>query len=222
MEILLQKRTKNSNSWNILKNFFNYSDYIFKIVLIGDTSVGKSCLLTRFADDQFTDNYVTTIGVDFRFKTMIVMDKIIKVQVWDTAGEERYRSITNAYYRGAEGILIVFDLTNEESFKSIQNWINEVTVFTGKDVIIICLGNKSDLKREISKNTIDEFKKKTNLEIFNVSAKTGEGVEEAFKHIIALLIKKNTDKKEENNAINLTPNTNNNNSPTDKKKESCC
>ena len=205
-----------------LKNIFNYSDYIFKIVLIGDTSVGKSCLLTRFADDQFTDNYVTTIGVDFRFKTMIVMDKIIKVQVWDTAGEERYRSITNAYYRGAEGILIVFDLTNEESFKSIQNWINEVTVFTGKDVIIICLGNKSDLKSEISKNTIDEFKKKTNLEIFNVSAKTGEGVEEAFKHIIELLIKKNIDKKEENNAINLTPNTNNNNSPTDKKKESCC
>ena len=199
-----------------------YSDYIFKIVLIGDTSVGKSCLLTRFADDQFTDNYVTTIGVDFRFKTMIVMDKIIKVQVWDTAGEERYRSITNAYYRGAEGILIVFDLTNEESFKSIENWIKEVTVFTGKDVIIICLGNKSDLKKEISKNTIDEFKKRTNLEIFNVSAKTGEGVEEAFKHIIELLIKKNTDSKEENNAINLTPNTNNNNSPTNKKKESCC
>ena len=150
------------------------------------------------------------------------MDKIIKVQVWDTAGEERYRSITNAYYRGAEGILIVFDLTNEESFKNIQNWINEVTVFTGKDVIIICLGNKSDLEKEISKNTIDEFKKKTNLEIFDVSAKTGEGVEEAFKHIIELLIKKNTDKKEENNAINLTQNTNNNNSPTDKKKESCC
>ena len=149
------------------------------------------------------------------------MDKIIKVQVWDTAGEERYRSITNAYYRGAEGILIVFDLTNEESFKSIQNWINEVTVFTGKDVIIICLGNKCDLKKEISKNTIDEFKKKTNLEIFNVSAKTGEGVEEAFKHIIELLILKNTDKKEENNAINLTSNTNNN-SPTDRKKDFCC
>ena len=201
-----------------LKNIFNYSDYIFKIVLIGDTSVGKSCLLTRFADDQFTDNYVTTIGVDFRFKTMIVMDKIIKVQVWDTAGEERYRSITNAYYRGAEGILIVFDLTNEESFKSIQNWINEVTVFTGKDVIIICLGNKSDLKSEISKNTIDEFKKKTNLEIFNVSAKTGEGVEEAFKHIIELLIKKNMEKKGIN-SINLNSNNNNIN---EKKNESCC
>ena len=173
----------------------NYSDYIFKIVLIGDTSVGKSCLLTRFADDQFTENYVTTIGVDFRFKTMIVMDKIIKVQVWDTAGQERYRSITNTYYRGAKGILIVFDLTNPESFNNIENWINEVTVFTGKDVIIMCLGNKSDLKKEINKNTIDEFKKKTKLEIINVSAKTGDGVEDAFKHIIELLIKKNNDKK---------------------------
>ena len=201
----------------------NYSDYIFKIVLIGDTSVGKSCLLTRFADDQFTENYVTTIGVDFRFKTMIVMDEIIKVQVWDTAGQERYRSITNTYYRGAKGILIVFDLTNPESFNNIENWINEVTVFTGKDVIIMCLGNKSDLKKEINKNTIDEFKKKTKLEIINVSAKTGDGDEDAFKHIIELLIKKNNDKKEENNSISLTPSTNNNTTPiNENKKESCC
>ena len=203
-----------------LKNIFNYSDYIFKIVLIGDTSVGKSCLLTRFADDQFTDNYVTTIGVDFRFKTMIVMDKIIKVQVWDTAGEERYRSITNAYYRGAEGILIVFDLTNKESFKNIENWINEVTVFTGQDVLIICLGNKSDLKKEISKDSIEDFKKRTNLEIFNVSAKTGEGVEDAFRHLIELLIKKNTDKKEKDDVVNL--NDNNNITSTEKKNNTCC
>ena len=151
------------------------------------------------------------------------MDKIIKVQVWDTAGQERYRSITNAYYRGAEGILIVFDLTNPESFNNIQNWINEVTVFTGKDIIFICLGNKNDLKKEISKSTIDDFKKKTKLEIFNVSAKTGDGVEEAFRHIIELLIKKNNTKKEENNSINLSPSGNNSFSPTEnKKKEFCC
>ena len=136
------------------------------------------------------------------------MDKIVKVQVWDTAGQERYRSITNAYYRGAEGILIVFDLTNKESFKNIQNWINEVKVFTGEDVIFICLGNKSDLKKEISKSTIDEFKKKTKLEIINVSAKTGDGVEDAFKHIIELLIKKNMNKKE-TNSLSLNENTKN-------------
>ena len=153
---------------------------------------------------------------------MIVLDKIIKVQVWDTAGQERYRSITNAYYRGAEGIFIVFDLTNPESFNNIQNWINEVMVFTGRDVIFICLGNKNDLKKEISKNIIDDFKKKTKLEIFNVSAKTGEGVEDAFRYIIELLIKKNNQKQEENNSINLEPSANNNISPIDNKKESCC
>ena len=152
---------------------------------------------------------MTTIGVDFRFKTMIVMDKIVKVQVWDTAGQERYRSITNAYYRGAEGILIVFDVTKKESFESIQNWINEVTGYTGKDVIMVCLGNKNDLKKGIDKNEIYEFQKKTGLEIINVSAKTGDGVEEAFKHIIELLIKKNLANKENSDdddtaKINLT------------------
>ena len=149
------------------------------------------------------------------------MDKIVKVQVWDTAGQERYRSITNAYYRGAEGILIVFDLTQKESFENIENWINEVTVYTGKDVIMICLGNKSDLKKGIDKNLIDEFQKKTGLEIINVSAKTGDGVEEAFKHIIELLIKKNMEKGDtfDNNRIKLDENNNDNN---DKNNDSCC
>ena len=149
------------------------------------------------------------------------MDKIVKVQVWDTAGHERYRSITNAYYRGAEGILIVFDLTQKESFENIENWINEVTVYTGKDVIMICLGNKSDLKKGIDKNLIDDFQKKTGLEIINVSAKTGDGVEEAFKHIIELLIKKNMEKGDtfNNNRIKLDENNNDNN---DKNNDSCC
>ena len=171
---------------------------------------------------------MTTIGVDFRFKTMIVMDKIVKVQVWDTAGQERYRSITNAYYRGAEGILIVFDVTKKESFESIQNWINEVTVYTGKDVVMICLGNKNDLKKGIDKKEIYEFQKKTGLEIINVSAKTGDGVEEAFKHIIELLIKKNLEAKEnmddDHAKINLTEGNNNKNKNKafDNRDEGCC
>ena len=149
------------------------------------------------------------------------MDKIVKVQVLDTAGQERYRSITNAYYRGAEGILIVFDLTQKETFENIENWIIEVTVYTGKDVIMICLGNKSDLKKGIDKNLIDEFQKKTGLEIINVSAKTGDGVEEAFKHIIELLIKKNMEKGDtiNNNRIKLDENNNDNN---EKNNDSCC
>ena len=156
------------------------------------------------------------------------MDKIIKVQVWDTAGQERYRSITNAYYRGAEGILIVFDVTKKESFESIQNWINEVTVYTGKDVVMICLGNKNDLKKGIDKKEIYEFQKKTGLEIINVSAKTGDGVEEAFKHIIELLIKKNLEAKENSDddraKINLTEGNNNKNKNKafDNRDEGCC
>ena len=156
------------------------------------------------------------------------MDKIVKVQVWDTAGQERYRSITNAYYRGAEGILIVFDVTKKESFESIQNWINEVTVYTGKDVVMICLGNKNDLKKGIDKKEIYEFQKKTGLEIINVSAKTGDGVEEAFKHIIELLIKKNLEVKEnmddDHAKINLTEGNNNKNKNKafDNRDEGCC
>ena len=155
------------------------------------------------------------------------MDKIVKVQVWDTAGQERYRSITNAYYRGAEGILIVFDVTKKESFESIQNWINEVTQYTGKEVIMICLGNKNDLKKGIDKNLINEFQKKTGLEIINVSAKTGDGVEDAFKHIIELLIKKSMDKGDinNNNKINLAENNNKNFSNYQSEKnnnDNCC
>ena len=186
--------------------------------------MGKSCLLTRFADDQFTENYVTTIGVDFRFKTMIVMDKIVKVQVWDTAGQERYRSITNAYYRGAEGILIVFDVTKKESFENIQNWINDVTLYTGKDVIIICLGNKNDLNKEIDNKEISEFQKKTGLEILNVSAKTGDGVEDAFKHIIELLIRKKKNNKDNNtnSGINITENKSKTNNNLETNNDGCC
>ena len=155
------------------------------------------------------------------------MDKIVKVQVWDTAGQERYRSITNAYYRGAEGILIVFDVTQKESFENIENWINEVTQYTGKEVIMICLGNKNDLKKGIDKNLINEFQKKIGLEIINVSAKTGDGVEDAFKHIIELLIKKSMDKGDinNNNKINLAENNNKNfsNYPSEKNNnDTCC
>ena len=150
------------------------------------------------------------------------MDKIVKVQVWDTAGQERYRSITNAYYRGAEGILIVFDVTKKESFENIQNWINEVTVYTGNDVVIICLGNKNDLKKEIDKKEIIDFKKNTNLEILNVSAKTGEGVEEAFKHIIELLIKKKMENKDDNEIKLAESRTKLNTQEGPKENDGCC
>ena len=104
---------------------------------------------------------------------MIVLDKIAKVQVWDTAGQERYRSITNAYYRGAEAIMIVFDMTNKESFSNIQNWMDEIIKYTGKDVVIVIGANKVDLtEKKVTQEDIDNFKKKKGLNVFEVSAKT--------------------------------------------------
>ncbi len=179
-------------------------DYIFKIVLIGDTCVGKSCILVRFSDDIFNDNYVTTIGVDFRFKTMVVKNKVAKIQIWDTAGQERYRSITTAYYRGAAAIIICCDCTNKESFNNIKNWIEEIGKYTDKDTVDkIVLMNKCDLVEErcIEKNEIDKFEKESGIKVLEVSAKTGEGIDKAFEYVIAKLIDKN--EKTNNNTMTL-------------------
>mmetsp|Transcript_2376 Transcript_2376/g.2437 ORF Transcript_2376/g.2437 Transcript_2376/m.2437 type:complete len:216 (-) Transcript_2376:46-693(-) len=179
-------------------------DYIFKIVLIGDTSVGKSSLLVRFSDDQFSDTYVTTIGVDFRFKTMIVKEKIVKVQIWDTAGQERYRSITNAYYRGAEAIIIVFDLSSKDSFNHIQGWIDEISKYTGPSVFKLILGNKCDLENpEVTKKDIEDLEKKLDVKIFEVSAKLSDNVDIAFRHVVESLIQKSNSVQLDKTAKNL-------------------
>ena len=191
-------------------------DYIFKIVLIGDTCVGKSCILVRFSDDVFVENYVTTIGVDFRFKTMIVKNKIAKIQIWDTAGQERYRSITTAYYRGAAAIIICCDSTNKESFYNINNWIEEISKYTDKDVDKIVLMNKCDLveERQIDKNEIAKFEKDNGIKIMEVSAKTGNGIDKAFEYIIEKLID-NHEKKNNSSMTLQSGNVNNN-------KQGCC
>ena len=172
-------------------------DYIFKLVLIGDTCVGKSCILVRFSDDIFDDNYVTTIGVDFRFKTMVVKNKVVKIQIWDTAGQERYRSITTAYYRGAAAIIICCDCTNEESFNNIKNWIEEIGKYTDKDAVDkMVFMNKCDLTEDrcIKKEDIDKFEKENGIKVLEVSAKTGEGIDKGFEYIIEKLIDKNDNK----------------------------
>jgi len=179
-------------------------DYIFKIVLVGDTCVGKSCILVRFSDDIFVENYVTTIGVDFRFKTMTVKNKIVKIQIWDTAGQERYRSLTTAYYRGAAAIILCCDITNKDSFYNLNNWIDEVSKFIDKDVDKLVLMNKSDLSnhRKIDSNEIAEFEKVNDIKVMEVSAKTGKGIDKAFEYIIEKLINKN-EKNNNNSGLTL-------------------
>jgi len=122
----------------------NY-DHFFKMVLLGDSCVGKSCLLVRFADDEFNHNYVSTIGVDFRFRSLRHNNKKIKLQIWDTAGQERYRTITSAYYKNADGIILVFDLFKRESFINLDNWLKEVDTNAQGQVQIIVMANKYDL-----------------------------------------------------------------------------
>ena len=115
----------------------NPYDLKFKLLMIGDSGVGKSCLILRFSDDQFTSSFITTIGIDFKIKTVEILGKRIRLQLWDTAGQERFRTITNAYYRGADGILLVYDVTDDHSFMNIRNWMGDIDKYTNNDKLQI-------------------------------------------------------------------------------------
>src|SRR5574343_503775 len=118
------------------------------MVLVGDSGVGKSCLLLRFADDTFSESYISTIGVDFRFKTLSIDGQIVKLQIWDTAGQERFKTITSAYYRGADGVILVFDKTSLESFQNVSMWYEEINKYSENSIRMI-VGNKDDAKEMI-------------------------------------------------------------------------
>eukprot|EP00188_Purpureofilum_apyrenoidigerum_P004106 Plantae.Rhodophyta-Purpureofilum_apyrenoidigerum.ctg4491.p1 GENE.Plantae.Rhodophyta-Purpureofilum_apyrenoidigerum.ctg4491~~Plantae.Rhodophyta-Purpureofilum_apyrenoidigerum.ctg4491.p1 ORF type:complete len:209 (+),score=49.61 Plantae.Rhodophyta-Purpureofilum_apyrenoidigerum.ctg4491:242-868(+) len=159
----------------------NY-DYLFKLLLIGDSSVGKSCLLLRFSDGSFNESQMSTIGVDFKIRTLELDGRTFKLQIWDTAGQERFRTIAAAYYRGAHGIIIVYDVTNQQSFDNVEMWLSEVNKYGSGEVNKLLVGNKSDLK---SKRVVDtekgkEFAESNGMKFLETSAKTAENVEEAF------------------------------------------
>eukprot|EP00494_Astrolonche_serrata_P029150 UN29417 len=157
-------------------------DFLFKLLLIGDSGVGKSCLLLRFADDTYTESYISTIGVDFKIRTVDLDGKTIKLQIWDTAGQERFRTITSSYYRGAHGIIIVYDITDVESFNNVRQWLFEIDRFASEHVNKLLVGNKSDLvnKRCVEQSTAEEFAKGLDIPFLETSAKSSTNVEEAF------------------------------------------
>ncbi|XP_026192988.1 ras-related protein Rab-1B [Cyclospora cayetanensis] len=165
-------------------------DYLFKLVLIGDSGVGKSCLLLRFSDDTFSESYITTIGVDFRFRTVNVDGKVVKLQIWDTAGQERFRTITSAYYRGADGIVLVYDVTEAESLAHVDEWLSEVNRYATENAVKILVGNKSEKDCDRAVATDDAKRKAEDLGISFVetSAKNGINVDLAFITVARELI----------------------------------
>lgn len=158
-------------------------EYRMKLLLIGDSGVGKSCLLLRFCDDSFASSFITTIGIDFKVRTIEVDGRKIRLQIWDTAGQERFRTITTAYYRGAMGILLVYDISDSSSFQNVRNWIGSILEYAAENVNVVLVGNKADLtdnKRRITTAQGQALADEYNIKFFETSAKTNFNVEEVF------------------------------------------
>jgi len=157
-------------------------DYLFKLLLIGDSGVGKSCLLLRFADNTYTDSYISTIGVDFKIRTLEIDGKNVKLQIWDTAGQERFRTITSSYYRGAHGIIVVYDVTDKVSFNNVKQWLGEIDRYACQAVNKLLVGNKSDLKdkKVVEYQEAKDFADSIGIPFLETSAKSATNVEEAF------------------------------------------
>ncbi|CAO3594581.1 unnamed protein product [Absidia cylindrospora] len=196
-------------------------DYLIKLLLIGDSGVGKSCLLLRFSDDSFTPSFITTIGIDFKIRTIELDGKRIKLQIWDTAGQERFRTITTAYYRGAMGILLVYDVTDERSFANVRNWFSNIEQHANEGVNKILIGNKCDMeeKRVVTKEQGEALASELDIQFMETSAKANIGVEEAFFDLARdikkrLIDTQQTQQTRQREAIHLDNNTTANNNKT--------
>ena len=207
----------------------NNYNYLFKYIIIGDASVGKSNLLMKFAHNKFTDEYQTTIGVEFGAKNIHINDQIYRIQIWDTAGQENFRSITRAYFKNCVCAMVVYDITCRKSFENIQNWLQDVHDQSPETVLIALIGYKIDLedKRIVSTEEGEEYAIQNGLLFMETSAKSGEGVEEIFKKTAQEIEKKINDnyydlnsetcgiKRGKTNNINL-------NDTKNKDKKGCC
>jgi len=198
-------------------------DYLFKLLIIGDSGVGKSCLLLRFADHTYTESYISTIGVDFKIRTIELDGKTIKLQIWDTAGQERFRTITSSYYRGAHGIIVVYDVTDLESFSNVKQWLGEIDRYASENVCKLLVGNKVDLvsKKAVEFDSAKEFADKLGIPFLETSAKAATNVEKAFLKM-ASEIKNNIAKQPAAKAGDARPAVVINSSSDVSQKPGCC
>ena len=216
-------------------------DYLFKLLLIGNSSVGKSSLLFRFVENVWDDSFVPTIGVDFvsnllsvilifiykqKLKTLEVNGKKVKLQIWDTAGQERFKNITASYYRGGNGVLVVYDITDRESFENLNSWLIEIEKNANKNVYKLLIGNKCDLedKRKVTFQEGKDFAESNGMKFMETSAKTASKVQDAFELLTNEIIKANIskekglEKKDNSKAVHLSPGA----QDISGKKKGCC
>ena len=198
-------------------------DYIFKVLLVGNSDVGKSSLILRYVDQIWNDVFVPTIGVDFKVKSLEIENKSIKLQIWDTAGQERFRNVISSYFKGAHGILLIFDITSRESFKELENWLGEVERNASPQILKILIGNKCDLveERDISKDEGEAFAMRNGMQYIETSAKINTNVNEAFEALAKIMVEYSNKKNSginENKTIKMNRGTDLN----IQKKKKCC
>ena len=182
------KSTGSVDRMNVLRDY----DHFVKILLIGDSGVGKSCVMMKFTDNNFTCSHVATIGIDFKVKTIEMGKKKIKLQIWDTAGQERFECITNAYYRSVAGVVLMYDITSEASFENIRKWMRNVKTYASYDVDQILVGNKHDLSEEraVSVERATYFANEHGIEFIETSAKEDHNVKIVFAHLTRTIIRR--------------------------------
>jgi len=187
-----------------------------QLLIIGNSSVGKTSILTRYSLKNFNENYLATVGLDFFSKDETIDNKIIRIKIWDTAGQERYKSFTKCFFQKAQGIMIVFDVTSKKSFNDLKFWIESLKTYKLEDISsfpIIIIGNKVDLpKREVTKEEANNYAREYHFHYYETSAKTGEGIDLAIRDLVKKVM--NSEKKNGNNNIKLNQ--------TKKKSGKCC
>ena len=172
-------------------------DYIFKVLLLGNSDVGKSSIILRYVEQTWSDIFVPTIGVDFKVKTLQINKKNVKMQIWDTAGQERFRTVVSSYFKGSHGIFIIYDITNRESFKNLENWLGEIEKNASDKVLKILIGNKCDLEqeREIQFEEGQAFANRNGMQFVETSAKNNTNINEAFEALAKLMIQFSNENK---------------------------
>ncbi|XP_062091333.1 ras-related protein RABA3 [Humulus lupulus] len=178
--------TEANQSQRSQENGHEKIDYVFKVVVIGDSAVGKTQILSRFTKNEFCFDSKSTIGVEFQTRTVTINDKLIKAQIWDTAGQERYRAVTSAYYRGALGAMLVYDITKRQSFDHVARWVEELRAHADNSIVIMLIGNKADLVdlRAVPTEDAVEFAEDQGLFFSETSALSGDNVNTAFFRVL--------------------------------------